>query len=102
MAARITNILPIVSEVQGATLTTSIAVVGIRVDVDLDDEGRRIAGLYFSFADNPTLEAEYNTGTAYTVLEGLVETALAAWPDDEDATTGHQSYLQQTESYPVP
>lgn len=70
--------------------------------LDIDNDGRRIETFVLQEADYTGLISEWETGTATTVLDGAIDTVLAARSEDEPLSSAQKSYLGTTKSYPAP
>ena len=67
------------------------------VTVDYNNDGRRVAQVQLAFADYAGLQAEWEAGTATTVLEAALDTWLGATGFGTDPlTTAQKAFVGYT------
>ena len=72
------------------------------VTIDLDADGRRLHKARLKESDYAGLIAEFETGTATTVLQSSIDSYLAGLSDDEVLTSTQAAYLGTVRSWPSP
>lgn len=75
---------------------------GLIVRVDLDGDGQRVTELELLEADYSGLIAEFETGSATTVLDASIATAVAAHTQDDPLSTTQRSYIGTAQTWPAP
>lgn len=73
--------------------------LGLRIQLDLDNDRRRIYHGILFFADNAGLEAEFDAGAATTVLDAAIDTHLAAVSEAEPLSATQHSYIGSELAY---
>ncbi len=61
--------------------------------IDLEDDGRRVRNQELLFSDYAGLEAEWEAGSATTVLNTSVQAAVDALDDDDEISAAQKSLL---------
>jgi len=75
----------------------------VRVEVDLDNDGRRVATLKIAEGDHAGVIAEYETGSSTTLLEAAIDTEVAALSDvDELSSTQKTNLIGKAVTFPSP
>lgn len=96
---------PLVGNVTGGSATADAVQLAnyIRAEVDLDNDGRRRAVLTIQEADHAGVIAEYEAGSATTLLEAALDTEVAALSDvDELSSTQKTNLIGKAVTFPSP
>ncbi len=91
--ARVANIEPYYTASAGSDNNGTAARVGLVVELDIDDDYRRIHPAVLLFADYAGLEAEYDAGSATTVLDSSIDTYLAAMSDPDPLPSAASGFI---------
>lgn len=75
---------------------------GLVVTVDLDNDGLRPADLHLLESEYSGLIAEFETGSATTILDASIATALAAHTQEDSLSATQRSYLGTAQTWPAP
>lgn len=84
------------------SMGASVDAAGLVVSVDLDNDGQRIAQLELLEADYTGLIAEFETGSATTVLDASIATAVAAHTQEDHLSATQRSYIGTAQTWPAP
>jgi hypothetical protein len=101
MAAKILAVSPLYAPATSASAApNAVSMVGVLVRLDLDNNGRRVV-------DRPLLEtvyaglvAEFNTGSATTVLDASIATDLATIANTDTISSTQRAYIGGTKAWP--
>lgn len=95
--AKIGNAIVLLGEILPTSNAGSTLLIptGVAVDIDLDEDGRRIHRAVFQFADDAALQAEYYGNTGTTALDAAVVAYLGGLgaTDDENLKTQWAGYV---------
>ena len=97
--AKVTNIIEHYDGTPGSDDNGTLSRVGIVAFLDLDNDGRRIHPAVLLFATYAGLEAEFDAGSATTVLDSSIDTHLAALSDTETLPAAAAGFVATTISY---
>lgn len=79
----------------------TVAGDGVLVKLDLDSDGRRLRVIFLAFADYAGLQTEWEAGSATTVLDSSIDTALASLPNDDELTPTQAGYMGTQIAFPI-
>lgn len=83
----------------GASDPGAWARVGLRVELDLDNDRRRNDAAVLLFADHAGLETEWDAGVATTVLDSSIDTYLASVSAAEPLAAAQKSFIGSEITY---
>lgn len=105
MAAKVIGVRPKLENDSSASpscMGGAVEAAGLIVTIDLDGNGYRIAQLELLEDDYSGLMAEFAAGSATTVLDASIATALAAHTQADPLSSTQRSYLGTAQTWPAP
>lgn len=105
MSAKVIGVRPKMetdSSASPSSMGAAVEAEGLIVTIDLDGNGYRTAQIELLEDDYSGLMAEFATGSATTVLNASIATALAAHTQDDPLSTTQRSYLGTAQTWPAP
>lgn len=72
----------------------------IVVTMDLDGDGTRLVNVTLDEADHAGLIAEWETGTATTVLSAAIDAELALISDPDELSTAQRAFIGNVHAFP--